>query len=717
MAAGLAGVPDAGPAFLREADSLLLLGNDHVELQIDRQTGFFQDIFNKQTGIHHKLEGTGVWPFGMRLGAAREPDLLRVEITAKALHPQVVQYEEGRNDADPSGGRGKTLVLRYENMVSTGGTVTGIKLTASVTLKDGADYFLIRARVENGSKYGITNLYSGTGELVADSTREKETLVAPGWSYGTMWENPHAYYKERETFGYPMFGSQAGLDAGWLDLCGEKGGIGIGYLNRQALTMYFNVQQAGKGLKVNWQLFNLMHEKAVESWTNVGGVYPLQPGEKFETDAWILAPHAGDWHRMADIYRTEYEEAFKGDYLTWEDTHEVAKKADFAASYTVLNIRDQYPPGEPVHRKFSDLPPRVKSAVEATGVKPENFLVAVVGHSIHWCLYMPDFIPCCPEGGGDEGCKQMTADLRKMGIEGILFYTHLFYNHPKANDYVPEADTGYDHQNVPWKEIGNVACTDCDAWIKLWKTKYIPGYENLGASGALIDQGPTQYLVCTKEGHRHATNAVGMLGAHPRGIANLVKEWRAGYRKWRPFFWTEAGNDVQTRTVDIWSCTHSGEYARGGVNRHEIMRYTFPYRVCVDDPASKPADLNNALVSGFVAAIFPWNVGDPEKSLEDPQMVSALRQFVKIRQSLREEKAPGYPYGFRDTIGLQVGDPRVVARAYRDARGITVVYYGKEAVSGAVQVDKVALGFQGSGMESFRVSLKKNEAGYKIFLV
>jgi hypothetical protein len=97
-------------------------------------------------------------------------------------------------------------------------------------------------------------------------------------------------------------------------------------------------------------------------------------------------------------------------------------------------------------------------------------------------------------------------------------------------------------------------------------------------------------------------------------------------------------------------------------------------------------------------------------------MVSALRQFVKMRRALREEKAPGFPNGFRDEVGLRVGDPGLVARAYRDARGITVVYYGKETIETTVQVDKGALGFPGKGPESFRVSVKKNVAGYKILL-
>lgn len=97
-------------------------------------------------------------------------------------------------------------------------------------------------------------------------------------------------------------------------------------------------------------------------------------------------------------------------------------------------------------------------------------------------------------------------------------------------------------------------------------------------------------------------------------------------------------------------------------------------------------------------------------------MAFAFHQYLMTRRSLRAEKAPGFPYGFRDTVGLQVTDPRLVARAYRDARGVTVIYYGTDAVTATLTVNKEELGFAGLGVESFRVSLGKHEAGYKIML-
>ncbi len=122
-----------------------------------------------------------------------------------------------------------------------------------------------------------------------------------------------------------------------------------------------------------------MHEKARTRWTAVGGIYPLKPGESFDTDTWLLAAHAGDWHRMADIYRTEYEKAFQGDFFNWENTHPLSKSADFIEIETVLNIRDQLPLVQ-----FEAIPERIGRAIEAAGVKPENAMLALAGYNIHW---------------------------------------------------------------------------------------------------------------------------------------------------------------------------------------------------------------------------------------------------------------------------------------------------------------------------------------------
>ena len=81
---------------------------------------------------------------------------------------------------------------------------------------------------------------------------------------------------------------------------------------------------------------------------------------------------------------------------------------------------------------------------------------------------------------------------------------------------------------------------------------------------------------------------------------------------------------------------------------------------------------------------------------------------------MRDIKAPGFPYGFRDTLGLTTGTTNLVARTYRDDKGITVLYYAKQDVDTTVTVNKKDLGFLDEGEESFPVSLKKDNAGYQV---
>jgi hypothetical protein len=692
---------------------LLCIGNEKVELKLDRRTGFIRDIFCKETGIHHKdKEDSGIWPFGLRLGESNSPDLLRVEINGDPrCAKQEMKYEIKSNIW------GKTLEMHYEDLKTAGGNSTGITLTIYITLKEGADYFLFKAKIENHGKYGITNLFSGLGGLVADESRDMENLAIPDWSFGTVWHNPFKVFKERETFGYPIMGSMACMDAGWMDLYGRKGGIGIGYLNKQRLSMFFNVQSKGNGTGINWQLFNLIHYKAIEDWAIVGGIYPLKPGEDFMTDQWILAPHAGDWHRMADIYRREYEETFKGEYLTWDDVNESAKKIYLTSVCTVLSVRDKG-----LYNKFSDVPSIIRDFVGKSGINPENLLVSVVGHSIHWPLYMPDFFPCCPEGGGDEACKTMVSDLRKMGVGAIMFFTHLHYNHPKANDYVAEADTGYDYQNVNWKQIGHLACLANESWQKLWKEKYVAGFNEIDASGILLDEGSIQWLVCTDSKHRHGTKAVNVLSAQTKGVLSIVQAFKDGFKKRNALIWTENGSDIQTAFADIWQGWDDipqGNFGRRPsknerTSKYEIIRYTFPYKLGTVTNFNKQRDtsyVNDLLVNGFILGGY-W--GFSPNSMWPKSLTPVINQFLKIRKQLKEINAPGFPYGFRDTIGLTVENSNLVARAYRDDHGITIIYYAKEDVNTSIIVNKKSLGLSGNDQEEIKVALKKDEASFKI---
>ena len=707
---------DAGPSLEDkttkevESDSIhatLDFGNDRVELKIDAKTGFLRDIFCKETGIHHKDLESGIWPFGMRMGDSYSPNLLRVQIDGS---PKCADQQMDHEII--SGDDQKTLRMYYENMKTTGGNLSGIQMTVDITLRDGSSHFLITADIENKGKYNLTSLFSGWGGLVAGESREEEHLAVPDWSLGTEWKNPSQYFQHRETFGYPIFGSQGTMVAGWIDLYGKEGGIGIGYLNRQELAMYFNVHSQPaipnriappreKGIAFNWQLFNLLHDKTTETLATVSGVYPVRPGERFKTDVWILAPHTGDWHAMADIYRQEYENVFAGDFLTWEDTQEEAKKIDLT-TYCSINLeRDGID-------KIREVPGIFDSVITRSKIEPENIMVNILALWQH-PLYWPDHFPC-GRGDGEFATSarneslSTVARLRERGVDAILFFTHLFYNHPKARDYIAGVSSDYDHQNVIWNDIGEVACVNEKAWQDLWKNNYIPGYEGLDASGVMLDQGPTQYLVCSNEDHSHGTDAVAMLSSFNKGTYRQLKAFRDGFKTRQCLLWTECASDLSTRLCDIWSGWDGYPEEPGGFRNYEIVRYTFPYRLYAYTAFIEDwtiTDVNRCLVDAFL--LGGYYGFDAEKQW--PEMLdAAVHQYIRIRRELREKGAPGYPQGFIDTVGLSVGDEKLVARLYRGDEGATVVYYAAEDVTTTITVDG----------KSIDVSLKKDEAAYTI---
>jgi len=65
-------------------------------------------------------------------------------------------------------------------------------------------------------------------------------------------------------------------------------------------------------------------------------------------------------------------------------------------------------------------------------------------------------------------------------------------------------------------------------------------------------------------------------------------------------------------------------------------------------------------------------------------------------------------------VGIATDNPGLVARSYRSPKGITVLYFAKEALKGRITVDPSALGFPGKPAQVCEVNLAKNEPGYRV---
>jgi hypothetical protein len=376
----------------------------------------------------------------------------------------------------------------------------------------------------------------------------------------------------------------------------------------------------------------------------------------------------------------------------------------------VVQVKEESPEG------FRVIPRMVKDTIERSGVAPENLMVSLLVFWNKAPLYYPDHFPCGRENAKEAiaECRKTVADIRAMGVETVMLFTHLFYNHPEAEDYVPEADTGYDHQNVFWNDIGHVACVEQTEWQDLWKNKYIPGFKSMDVNGLLLDQGPVAHMVCANPDHIHGTDTVKMLSSFSRGTDMQIKAFREVFKDRGCFLWSECSGDVPTRNVDMWAGVTPGAAASAGIAQTmDIVRYAFPYRLCSYSAFLEDwtvTDVNECLVKSYVAGGY---FGFELEKKWAPELDEAIAQYIRIRKELRDKAAPGYPQGFKGTVGLNVGDSDVVARAYVGNGGLTIVYYARKDVSTVIDIDTKALGLH-LGNRGLSVSLKKDEAGYSI---
>ena len=674
--------PAQDAVYLKERGKLIHFGNDKVELTLDSGSGFFRSIRNKQTGIDHKPAGEGVWPFGLWAGTRQKPQQRTAEITADGV--QKMSYKLNRQ-ADLA-----TLRLTYAMLLDNAThKPTGVGLGVEIALAPGRDFFVLRAEIANGGPLWVTSFYAGKGRLLTgESSRKSEHVHIPGRGGFDRSE-----FRGR-SLGDPTY------SMGWTDYSGARGGIGIGYVNRKGMQVVFDIQPVGDGLLQSWRLFDTHgywhFERLMNEYQESLLFQPLEPANHFTTDEWLIMPHAGDWHRTADVFRERYLKAFQGDYRTWEALPEKVKNLYVQFGFFVAenSIGNTYP--RKVINHLDTIVPQVRAALEAVGVEASRASVNLVFWHPNVGRY-PEYFPVWEAVGGDAGMKRTLNALHKMGIGYVIGYAHLSYNHRAAKNYLVEADT-LDTVPLVNPTAGHRACIDNSAWIRLWKEQLIPAYARLGFDGVYADEGHFPWGTCSviAPGHRHGATAEGILTANTRGVMRLHKMLHEGLGA-QSVIMVEGTGMVAGRWVDA---NHAYP--------DPAVAFTFPLKryLWFLDPMTPDPELaklvNLSLAHGYAIMV---NLGQG-KAIANPE---PLRRYVAMRKRLEQESAPGYPNGFRDTVGLKWEDPALEARAFRGpAAGITVVYYATAPVDTELEVDGAALGFPGLGTKRRRVKLDKD---------
>jgi hypothetical protein len=103
----------------------------------------------------------------------------------------------------------------------------------------------------------------------------------------------------------------------------------------------------------------------------------------------------------------------------------------------------------------------------------------------------------------------------------------------------------------------------------------------------------------------------------------------------------------------------------------------------------------------------------PQDILEG-ELLDAARSFVAIRREMRKKGAPGYPQGFRDSLGLDISGGNLQAKLFTDGMAVTVVYYAPEEFNGNVVVRGEAVGVPVLRRAVRPLHLKSKQMGYLV---
>jgi len=687
-----------GASTSRVSSSRLILENSIVEFVFDAEDGALRSVRQKASGSMIALPADAAAGVRVWLGTAENPDVAQAAVSsspAQSSTYRVLQYDGG-----------VAIELVWEDLIDKTGSPTGVSICQRCELDNNAEFLRVTTRVANRGDLLITGLFLGLEGITLGGEPSKNVLSVPDAGMGSQWNDPAKHFAKSPFVASMPPTAPSGLACAWLDISGPKAGLGVGYLNRSGMDTLGEVgfDEDGRA-RMGWRMFR--YQGGWIFMDTINGplqVYSLRPGEDFTTDNWFIGLHAGDWHRTARFYRQEYERAFKGDYLTWQDVSPAVKQADVifadSAAWGVQsgpnNVHDLSK--GVVRTRFLDMPDKVDKVIKSLGVAPANTLFVMLGQATHWGIYkLPDYFPVCQEAGGPEDFREMIRRLRKdIGVAGTHFYAHGAFNHPEADNYVREADTGWSaNLYANYDHLGRIACLDCEQWWQLWKNKIIPGFAEAGASGIEFDEGFGHHFICSKPEHRHGSSSVSILTAQPRGALRIFRECRRAFGR-DGYLESEGGSDIGARHFDLWE--------GGGKSRLEIIRYTHPDKL-ITVFAGDSEDVCRAFVFGLPVLRYLTSFDDA--------FAQAVRKFVAQRAEIRRVCAPGYPNGFRDADGLSItGD--ILAKVYADGRGVTVAYYSKNGGQATIEVDGAALGVGKLGRQKRIIKAQPGDLGFLV---
>jgi len=715
------------PGEAEEKPASYTLENDHIRLVFDH-LGRVMEIFNKETHIHYTQPDQETDPLPAFIIDAYSANqhvyindpLLRESGGFCTADPKLLFSTERSGDLyrlaiNPSQTPELTLTTKDGTQILTCNSVLDgdIRVTFTVSLPLDSATSEWRIAVNNAADveprqhlrvYRV--LFPLLSRLCIDGDPEKNYLARP-YIQGELIPNPSQYSFTRpgryqthiNVLAYPGWAAMP-----WMDLYAQDADSANG--------LYF------ASYDPTYQQLDMETVPDAEAGSIAMGMRTLaflEPGQRWQSQKFVVALHSGDWHWAADRYGSD-----STDWLVEPDVPEWVK-------YT----HGWFGSGVPNYR-FSELPEMLEDArwLGLNYLQCWSEMLENVGteksRKPYYCFFLPD-----PERGGE---SEMTEGVRQVRERGghIGFY---------SNFWTWDADSGRCleqwKQDIPqdvkipqWQEFRNYmsvfpdghmeagnflegyagSCPGAEGWrdyLKFWIVdKYVKQY---GVDAWYLDSFPVTMFgaarVCFSQHHGKQS---------PHGVGQWLLEFVKMLR--------EESNDAVQLAITCESANdlfmQYNSHALGlelieGITMYpkpEIYTYTFPhhpifsgscngagsglkyYYPDVGERGSKQDTLNRVFLMGYRFDILGHKL-----NRDNPDMLY-VRDLIALRHSIRDEL---YNSSFRDEVGLGKLPQNVWAKIFRhdQGRSLTVAFIdrreSKDAMTlmvDASQLDVVGMG-------------------------
>lgn len=465
-------------------------------------------------------------------------------------------------------------------------------------------------------------------------------------------------------FGYPY---SARCSMQWMDYYGERGGIYLAAHDDGFDPAFLGVR-ATRGKE--------------------GLVLRVEKHFARRTGSWqgrfVLALHAGDWHRGADLYRS----FFKHCHPTFRRAPVFVRRAPGLFCHYDFKWQDGS-----IHHRFADLPALADEA-RANGFT--DLLVAGWNTGGFDSLY-PDFKPA-EALGGEAALKAAITQVQQKGCR-LSLYTNAF-SYDTAHPAYPQEGRQWAVKRPDQAPIiagwGSRSlagmCNSVPGWRQTVRDNVRYIVEELGADGVYIDQLAVSPQRCYDLNHEHTCGWI----ANNRSLVAEIRSALGPDLGESVFLYSEWLTDLLALELDaqlIHTCWMQGvQYAFP-----EMFRYTFPEVMLLDQVLQKPWPGNPATVEGahvqavfcreFITGLYFWTYDHVPLT---PAFGEFFRNAVALRQSFADDFADGI---FRDTTGLKEISPHVSAKRFElPDGGQLVAIWNRTASAGIVRLTHAVTG-------------------------